>query len=140
MNNIEEKIREEMEKFIINSIQDMIDNENFLSLYEIDKYEFGQYKLSIYDYKETVRVYNKNINFYFLKKNKIEYKKTFLGIKYGPIKTHSNLTKIGEKIEDYYAARKHYQKIQDNKKVIDYLPEDLKKNIKRIQFFKKTIE
>ena len=133
--NIVEKVRNEMEKFIIDSIQDMIDNDKFETIYELEKYKFGQYKLKLgYD---RVDVNAGSIYFTFPKYTKTEYRKTFLNIPYGKKIEIKKITKIGEKIKEFENAMNYHNELKKNQDLIDYLPDDVKKEIKREHFLTK---
>jgi len=135
---INEEIRENIEIFLINTIKKMIENEQFDTIYEIERIKYGDYNIIFNN--DNIALHYKSIHFYFQFSEKKIEKNTLFGFSFGKGKTKLIKTKIGEMVDIYYKKMKEYQEIKDNKDMIDSLPDDIKKQILRKRKLENILE
>ena len=136
---IHEEIKQDMEDFLYKEISKMIENEEFTTLYDIEKIKYGDYNIKI-TYDHSIEFLYNGISFYLQKEIITQHKKTFFSIKYGKDIETKTLTRIGKIIELFYSEQMKYQDIKKHKESIDALPDDVKKSILRKRKFEEIIE
>ena len=127
---INEEIKKEMHIFLMKEIQNLIDTEDFETLYKIETIKYGDYDIKI-NYEQNISFSFAGVSFYFPKYTKKYHHKTFLTIKYGAEIETKHITELGKLEELYYEGQKKYHEIRDNKNIINALPDNVKNSILR---------
>jgi hypothetical protein len=127
--SIKHDIKDILEDFLYNEINKMIIDEDFETLYSIEKKRFGDYGILINN--DSILVKSKTIIFEFPYYEISYHRKKFLGISYGKSITDKKETKIGKIYNKYYVMMTEYEKQKDYDNMINSLPTDIKKKLIR---------
>ena len=136
---IDNEIKQNMEEFIITEIRKMITNEDFETLYSLEKIKYGKYHVNIKQNHILIHFNDCQFKFPYETETETEHHKSFFGFKYKKT-SKIELTEIGKIQELYYKEQRKFETLKKNKDKLDALPENIKKDILRKRKFKEITE
>ena len=139
---IKEHIELKISEYLVSRLNKLIDDEDYY-LSKLSSKRFGHYDISIH--KDYIKVASRSTKFYFNFKEEIIEDKTFFGFKKifffklgeNEIIKNTIIGKLKDKLNLY---KEQQNNLEAHKDMINSLPDDVKKDVIRLQKFKTIID
>ena len=124
-----QEIKDILENYLYDEINKMIIDEDFETLYNLDKKKYGKYFIRVNE--SSIIMKTRTIIFEFPYYDISHHQKKFLGISYGKFIIDKKETRIGKMYNKFYVMKKKYDKQKEYEIMINGLPTDTKKKLIR---------